>query len=187
MIDKEEVKNHVDRGRCDGNVGDSSRTSARQLQAEIMVVEEDHDSFHENPRSSNTHLMGPSSPSPNTKFGLEQQVYSFTNESSWNSSSSSIVREHFTLSNPASTISIGDKEAIVIVENLEQITLERSGDQVHVKQASLGSPGLLLMRCTYTFVAIFMSVIIFALSIQISLFLVLGVAIESGELVQTMK
>ena len=168
----------------------NSRTSSQQQQEEELVVEEI-EIFDENPKSTSSttgnvvrrgiSFSSPPSPSsPSNKFGFEKQLSSFTNQSSWKSTAST-VQEHFTLSNPASTINLGEKEAIVIVENLEQITLERIGNQIVAKQTSLGSPGLFLMRCAYTFVAIFLSVIIFASCIQISLYLFLGVAIESGE------
>ena len=93
------------------------------------------------------------------------------------------VKNHFSLSNPASTISFAQSESILLVDNLEQISLEKSNDNDYlvVKQATISSPGLVLMRAAYTLVALLMTGFVFIICVQLILFLFLGLAIESGK------
>ena len=92
------------------------------------------------------------------------------------------VKDHFSLSHPTSTISFKDDEAIVLVDNLEQVILEKKecDDYIIAKQTTVSSPGLMLMRTAYTLVALLMSGFILVFCLQIVLFLFLGLAIESG-------
>ena len=93
------------------------------------------------------------------------------------------VRDHFSLSNPSSTVAFADDEAIVFVDNLEQVTLHKDNEKEYLtaKQATVSSPGLLLTRSFYTVVALLMTGFVFIFCIQIVLFLFLGLAIESGK------
>ena len=96
-----------------------------------------------------------------------------------------IVKDHFSLSNPSSAITFADTEAIVFVDNFEQVSLEKKDGTNYftAKQASVSSPGLLLSRLAYTMIALLMSGFVFVFCIQIVLFLFLGLAIESGKFI----
>lgn len=93
------------------------------------------------------------------------------------------VRDHFSLSNPSSNVAFAEDEAILFVDNLEQVVLEKKtgDDHITAKQATVSSPGLVFLRSVYTLVATLMSGLLFVFCIQLVLFLFLGVAIESGE------
>ena len=71
---------------------------------------------------------------------------------------------------------------MILVDNLEQTTLEKKKDSnlIVVKQASVASPGIMLLRLAYTLVAFMVAGFVFVFCIQIALFLFLGLAIESG-------
>ena len=93
------------------------------------------------------------------------------------------VKDHFSLSNPSSTVAFADDEAIVFVDNLEQVALHKSKKSGYItaKQATVSSPGLNFIRFLYTLVALLMTGFVFIFCIQIVLFLFLGLAIESGK------
>ena len=95
------------------------------------------------------------------------------------------VQDHFSLSNPSSSVNFGEDEALIFFHNNSQTTLEkkRGSDVIIAKQADLGSAGLIFTRFVYTLVAFLMAGFVFIFCIQIVLFLFLGLAIESGELV----
>lgn len=92
------------------------------------------------------------------------------------------VQDHFSLANPSSHVAFAEDEAMVFVDNLEQITLEKQkgNDFVIAKQASVASPGIMLLRVAYTIVAFLTAGFVFVFCIQLVLFLFLGLAIESG-------
>ncbi len=93
------------------------------------------------------------------------------------------VKDHFSLSNPTSTITFADDEALVLVDNMEQVAIEKkAGTNYFVaKQATVSSPGLVFSRFAYSLVAVLMAGFVFIFCIQIVLFLFLGLAIESGK------
>ncbi len=93
------------------------------------------------------------------------------------------IQDHFTLSNPSSHVMFADDEAMVFVDNLEQITLEKKKDNGYIvaKQGTIGSPGIMMLRLAYTLIAFLMAGFVFVFCIQIVLFLFLGLAIESGK------
>lgn len=90
--------------------------------------------------------------------------------------------DHFTLSNPSSTLKLKNKESKVFILGNSQIVLEQENDsdQVIAKQIDAGSAGLFLIRAAYSLVAFLMSGFLFVFCIQLILFLFLGLAIESG-------
>jgi hypothetical protein len=92
------------------------------------------------------------------------------------------VQDHFSLSNPSSVVRFATTESIILVDNLEQITLEKKAgsDYITAKQATVSSPGLILMRSAYTLMAFLISGFVFVCCTQFVLFLFLGLAIESG-------
>lgn len=92
------------------------------------------------------------------------------------------IFDHFSLQNPSSHITFADNEAIVFVENLEQIVIEKKNDNSYftAKQATVASPGIILLRFLYTVNAFVLAAFIFALCMHIFLFLFLSLAIESG-------
>lgn len=93
------------------------------------------------------------------------------------------VKDHFSLSNPTSTVTFADDEALVLVDNMEQVAIEKkAGTNYFVaKQATVSSPGLIFTRFAYSLIAVLMAGIVFIFCIQIVLFLFLGLAIESGK------
>ncbi len=93
------------------------------------------------------------------------------------------IKDHFSLPNPSSRIGFADDEIMVLMDNLEQITIEKKKDNdfIVVKQATIASPGIMLLRLFYTLTAFFMAGLVFVFCIQIVLFLFLGLAIESGK------
>ena len=93
------------------------------------------------------------------------------------------MRDHFSLSNPSSTVAFAEDESILLVDNLEQVVLEKKKDEDHItaKQATVSSAGLMLLRSVYTLVATLVSGLLFIFCIQLVLFLFLGLAIESGK------
>ena len=93
------------------------------------------------------------------------------------------IKDHFSLTNPSSHIAFADDEAVVLVDNLEQTTLEIKNDDdfVVVKQATVASPGLMLLRITYTLLALLISSFVFICCTQVILFLFLGLAVSVGE------
>jgi len=92
------------------------------------------------------------------------------------------VKDHFSLSNPSSTVQFSDKEAIVFVDNTQQLVLQKGEDDDFfvARHVSTGTPGLFLIRAAYTLVTVLMTGVLFVFCIQVVLFLFLGLAIETG-------
>jgi hypothetical protein len=90
--------------------------------------------------------------------------------------------DHFTLSNPSSTLKLKNNESKVFILGNSQIVLEEEndGDRVLAKQIEVGSAGLFLIRAAYSLIAFLMSGFLFVFCVQLILFLFLGLAIESG-------
>ncbi len=125
---------------------------------------------------------------PNKKSHLGQSYYSLHSNSfehgvSKKSVGKMKVRDHFSLSNPTSAVTFAENESLLFVDNLEQVVLEKKAgdDYITAKQATVSSPGLILLRSIYTLVATLVSGLLFVFCVQLVLFLFLGVAIESGE------
>ena len=95
-----------------------------------------------------------------------------------------MVQDHFSLSHPSSHVAFAEDEAMIFVDNLEQVTFEKKKDNdfVVAKQSTVASPGIMLLRLVYTILAFLMAGFVFVFCIQIVLFLFLGLAIESGEI-----
>ena len=93
------------------------------------------------------------------------------------------IRDHPSLTNPSSHVIFGEDETIVIVDNFEQFTLEKKKNDsfLTAKQASLASPGILILRSAYTLIAFVLAGFILAFCLNIVLFLFLGLAIQSGK------
>ena len=93
------------------------------------------------------------------------------------------INDHFTLSNPSSTVTFRQDQAIILVNDLTQVVLEKKGhnDYVTVSQTTLSTPGLLLIRMVGTLVAFLMTGFLFVFCVQFILFLFLGLTIESGK------
>ena len=93
------------------------------------------------------------------------------------------VKDHFSLTNPSSTVAFADEEVIIFVSDLEQLTIEKKkeNDYITAKQATVASPGLIFTRILKALVAFLMAGLVFVCCIQIVLFLFLGLAIESGK------
>lgn len=91
-------------------------------------------------------------------------------------------RDHFSLENPSSHLSFHDHEAIVLVDNLEQITLEKKKDDdfTFAKQQTIASPGLIFLRILSTWFAFMMASFLMAFCIQSVLFLFLGLITGAG-------
>ena len=91
-------------------------------------------------------------------------------------------RDHFSLANPSSHVSFFDREAVVYVHNLAQITLEKRKDDsiITAKHSTTASPGLLFLRIVYTLQALLVAGFLFVFCIEAVLFLFLGVMIGSG-------
>jgi len=92
------------------------------------------------------------------------------------------MRDHFTLSNPSSSLVFRNNDTQVFTLGTQQIVLEREvgSDVITAKQIDEGTPGLALIRGAYTLVAALMAGFLFVFCIQLILFLFLGLAIESG-------
>ena len=93
------------------------------------------------------------------------------------------IQDHFSLQNPSSHISFADDEVVVFVDDLEQITLEKKKDHnfYTAKQATVASPGIILLRWAYTTIAFMLAGFVFVFCLHIILFLFLSLAIASGE------
>lgn len=93
------------------------------------------------------------------------------------------VKDHFNLSHPSSTVKFVEKEAILFVDNFEQVIMEKKEgeDYITAKQVSITSPGLIGTRLAYTVVAFLMAGIVFVFCVQIIFFLFLGLVIDTGE------
>jgi hypothetical protein len=93
------------------------------------------------------------------------------------------IKEHFSLRNPSSTVAFAEEEAIIFVDNLEQVVLEKNpgNDYITAKQATVSTPGLVLMRIIYVMVALLMSGFLFAICLEVCLYLFFGLAIRSGK------
>jgi len=91
------------------------------------------------------------------------------------------VKDHFTLSNPTSSLTFKNNENLVVQVGQSQIVLEKSGDNiVNARQIVEESPGYFLLRGAYTLIAFLCSGFLFVFCTQLVLFLFLGLAIESG-------
>ncbi len=93
-----------------------------------------------------------------------------------------MITDHPTLENPSSSIMMQDNQVHIFLSENKQIILERQAQSnvVTAKQIDEGTPGLLLLRGTYTLIAVLMSGFLFVFCTQLVLFLFLGLAIESG-------
>lgn len=94
-----------------------------------------------------------------------------------------VFNDHPSLSNPSSHVTFREEEAVVFVQNFEQISLEKKKNEhfFTVKQTSLASPGILMLRAAYTLVSFLMAGFLFIFSLNIVLFLFMGLVIESGK------
>jgi hypothetical protein len=91
------------------------------------------------------------------------------------------VNDHFTLSNPSSTITFKDQQNIIFQVGQSQIVLEKGlDDVVTAKEIVEESPGYFLLRAAYTVIAFLLSGFLFVFCVQLMLFLFLGLAIKSG-------
>ncbi len=91
-------------------------------------------------------------------------------------------RDHFSLSNPSNHLSFFDYEAILFVDNLHQIIIEKkNGDNSFTaKQTTAASPGIVTLRLIYTFMSLLLAGFLLVYCILTVLFLFLGVLIGFG-------
>jgi len=92
------------------------------------------------------------------------------------------VSDDPTLANPSSALYFGQKETKVFTLGQAQVVLEKEigGTEVTAKQIDEGTPGLSLIRATYTLIAFLMSGFLFVFCVQLILFLFLGLTAEFG-------
>ena len=90
------------------------------------------------------------------------------------------VKDHFSLNAPTSTVKFNDVECHIFSDGTDQLVLERERDTITAKKLSEASPGLFFIRLFYTVVASLMAGFLFIFSIQVVLFLFLGVIRASG-------
>ena len=90
------------------------------------------------------------------------------------------VKDHFSLNAPSSAVAFKDVECHIFQDGTEQLVLEKEGTTITAKKASESTPGLFFMRLFYTVVSLLMAGFLFIFSIQVVLFLFLGVLKASG-------
>ena len=90
------------------------------------------------------------------------------------------IKDHFSLSNPSSTVKFKDVECHIFSDGTEQLILEKDEDTITAKKVSEATPGLFFIRLFYSIVSSFMAGFLFIFSIQVILFLFLGVLQSSG-------
>ena len=93
------------------------------------------------------------------------------------------INDHFTLTNPSSTVNFNKDQAVILVDNCDQMVLEKKEheDYFTVSQTTVSSPSLFLIRTITTMVAFLMAGFLVVFSVQLILFLFLGLTIHSGE------
>ncbi len=92
------------------------------------------------------------------------------------------ISDDTTLQNPSSGVVLRGKHTHIFSTGLKQLVLEheKNSDVIKAKQFDEITPGLLLLRGAYTLMAMLMSGFLFVFSVQLILFLFLGLAIKSG-------
>lgn len=97
------------------------------------------------------------------------------------------IKDHYSLQHPSSHLSLfqnDDEEAIVFVDNLDQITFKKKQNQNYVtamQNIAFASPGLILLRSIYTWIALMMVCVLGIFCIQTLLFLFIGAINSAGE------
>ena len=90
------------------------------------------------------------------------------------------IKDHFSLNAPSSTVNFKDVECHIFSDGTEQLILEKQSDTITAKKVSEATPGLFFIRLFYSIVSSFMAGFLFIFSIQVVLFLFLGVLQASG-------
>ena len=105
-----------------------------------------------------------------------------TRESFVTSPSAFNVIDHHSLSAPSSTVNLHNKPTHIITEGTHQIILQKDpeSNNYYVKHIDEGTFAFYCIRGAYTLITILMSGFLFAFSVQIILFVFLGLLIESG-------
>ena len=93
-----------------------------------------------------------------------------------------VVRDHFSLENPSSTLQFGGNENVIFTVGQSQIVLERNleNNTITAKQIVLETPGLYFLRGFYTLIAFLFAGFMFIFFIQVILSLVLSLAVDAG-------
>ena len=90
------------------------------------------------------------------------------------------VKDHFSLNAPSSSVKFKDVECHIFSDGTDQLILEKDQDTITAKKVSDATPGLFFIRLFYSLVASLMAGFLLIFSIQVVLFLFLGVLKSSG-------
>lgn len=90
------------------------------------------------------------------------------------------VRDHFSLHAPVSAVKFDQAQTYIFATQMDQLVLEKRGDEILARRIQEDSPGYVFARGSYSIIAFLMAGFLFVFCIQLLLFLILGLAIEYG-------